>query len=110
MLLKIINVLEKGVLLREQINKPMATAKSAFGGMVNQELRDYYRERALHSHIGLIITEHSYISNQGKAGEHQLSMTSDDVVESLKTLTDTIHKTDAKIVYKKGLHFLTALF
>lgn len=77
---------------------PMATAKSAPGGMVNQELCDYYRERALHSHIGLIITEHSYISNQGKAREHQLSMASDDVVESLKTLTDTIHKTDVKIM------------
>lgn len=77
---------------------PMATAKSAPGGLVNQELRDYYRERALYSRVGLIITEHSYINIQGKAGEHQLSMASDNVVETMRTLTDTIHKTDVKLM------------
>ena len=77
---------------------PMATAKSAPGGLVNQELCDYYRERALYSRVGLIITEHSYINIQGKAGEHQLSMASDNVMETMRTLTDTIHKTDVKLM------------
>lgn len=76
---------------------PMATAKSAGEGMVSRELCDYYRERALYSHMGLIITEHSYITVQGKAGDNQLSMASDDVLESMKMLTDTIHETDVKI-------------
>ena len=59
---------------------PMATAKSAGEGRVSQELCDYYKERAVHSRIGMIITEHSYISIQGKAGDNQMSMASDDVV------------------------------
>lgn len=77
---------------------PMATAKSAPGGMVSPELCEYYRERALHSHIGMIITEHSYISVQGKAGRHQLSMASDDVLDDMRALTDAIHGTDVKIM------------
>lgn len=77
---------------------PMATAKSASGGMVSQELCDYYRERALHSHIGMIITEHCYIDIQGKAGENQLSIASDQVIEGMAKLTSTIHKTDVKVM------------
>lgn len=77
---------------------PMATAKSAPGGWITQELCDYYMERALHSRIGLIIAEHSYISSQGKAGDNQLSMASDDVVEGMRNLTDRIHETDVKIM------------
>lgn len=77
---------------------PMATAKGASEGVVNQEIRDYYRDRALYSGIGLIIVEHSYIDIQGKAGENQLSMASDDVVEAMRTLTDTVHETDVKIM------------
>lgn len=77
---------------------PMATAKSAPGGLVNEELCGYYMERALHSCIGLIITEHSYISDEGKAGEHQLSIASDDTVEAMRALTGRIHETDVKIM------------
>ena len=77
---------------------PMATAKSAPEGSVSPELCEYYKERALHSHIGMIITEHSYINIQGKAGRHQLSMASDDVLKDMRTLTDTIHETDVKIM------------
>lgn len=77
---------------------PMATAKSAPGGLVSRELCAYYMERARYSHIGMIITEHSYISRQGQAGVHQLSMASDDVIEGMRMLTDMIHETDVKIM------------
>lgn len=77
---------------------PMATAKSASGGLVSPDLGEYYRERALYSRIGMIITEHSYVSLQGKAGRHQLSMASDDVLKGMRTLTDTIHETDVAVV------------
>ena len=77
---------------------PMATARSAAGDLVSPELCEYYKERALYSRIGLIITEHSYISPQGKAGRSQLSMAADDVLEGMRTLTRTVHETGVKIM------------
>ena len=58
---------------------PMATAKADESGHVTDEVCSYYQERAKHSKIGLIITEHSYIHLQGKAHPGQTSMASDDV-------------------------------
>lgn len=70
---------------------PMATAKSSETGMVTDEVIEWYKERAKNDRIGLIITEHSYVSRQGIARENQLSIASDDCIEGLRRLTDTIH-------------------
>lgn len=71
---------------------PMATAKADEKGHVTDEVCSYYQERAKHSKIGLIITEHSYIHLQGKAHPGQTSMASDDVIPSFQRLTDSIHR------------------
>ncbi|HIU87706.1 MAG TPA: NADH:flavin oxidoreductase [Candidatus Avilachnospira avistercoris] len=70
---------------------PMATEKSD-EGLVTEDLCDYYKERAENPLIGLIITEHMFISMQGRASRGQLSIASDDVTEGLRRLTDTIHR------------------
>ena len=70
---------------------PMATAKSTEDGHVTDELCAYYRERARGAYNGLIITEHSYISMQGKASACQMSLAEDDVIDGLKRLTGSIH-------------------
>lgn len=70
---------------------PMATAKSAGDGSVTEELCHYYEERAAGGHIGLIITEHSYISPEGMASKGQLSIARDGDVAGLRTLTERIH-------------------
>ena len=41
---------------------PMATAKAGNDGKVSQALCNYYDEKSHGSYIGLIITEHSFIS------------------------------------------------
>lgn len=75
---------------------PMATAKSN-NGTVTPELIDYYKEKANGGYIGLIITEHSYVSLEGKAGKNQLSMADDECIKDLKKLTQTIHDNHTKV-------------
>ena len=77
---------------------PMATAKSSPGGYMTNELCDYYEQRAAGGKLGLIITEHAYISMKGKASANQMSMASDDVIPGLQKLTDIIHKYDVKVI------------
>lgn len=75
---------------------PMATQRAECG-MVNDGLISYYRQYALNSGIGLIITEHSYVAEQGKADPNQISFASDDVIPMQRKLTDVVHETDPTI-------------
>ncbi len=72
------------------IMPPMATARTA-DGYVNEDLLSFYRERTANKNISLIITEHEYISPEGKAHASQVSIADDSCIEGLKTLTETIH-------------------
>ena len=47
---------------------PMQTNKTD-RGHVTAELVQYYRDRAVYSRPGIIITEHSYIAESGRAAE-----------------------------------------
>lgn len=76
---------------------PMATSKSV-DGEVNQELCDYYNEKSAGNYIGLIITEHSYISPEGKASMGQVSIAKDSDIEGLKKLVSTIHQNGTKVM------------
>jgi len=77
---------------------PMATAKSDKKGELKQELLDYYDEKTQGGYISLVIIEHSFISQQGKASEGQLSAADDDRIAGLKKLAETIHKNNSKTV------------
>lgn len=44
---------------------PMATSKATEDGTVTQQLCDYYNEKSAGGYIGLIITEHFYVSAEG---------------------------------------------
>ena len=68
---------------------PMAR-EASIEGKPSDELIDYYKKRA--EYTGLIITEHAYISLEGKSSQRQLSMADDSVIDSFKKLTDAIHK------------------
>jgi len=69
---------------------PMASKRPDEKGYVTDELIDYYRNMA-RSGLGLIITEHSFITLQGKAHDGQLSIASDDTVPGLTALAAAIH-------------------
>lgn len=77
---------------------PMATSNAQMDGKVSPEILSYYKEKSNGGYIGLIIIEHSYISPEGKASNHQLSIADDSVVEDLKNLADLIHQNGTKAV------------
>lgn len=77
---------------------PMATAKAEDDGRVSQAVLDYYEEKSRGGYISLIIIEHSFIEQRGKASENQISVSDDSMVEGLKRLAETIHSNGSKAV------------
>lgn len=77
---------------------PMATAKAEDNGKVSEQLCEYYAEKSNGGYIGLIITEHSYISPEGKASRGQLSISDDSDIEGLKKLVSVIHQNNTKVM------------
>lgn len=77
---------------------PMATAKSSPEGEVTEALCDYYDEKSAGGYIGLIITEHSYVSPEGKASKGQLSIARDSDVAGLTRLVHCIHRNGSKVM------------
>ncbi|MGG5373174.1 NADH:flavin oxidoreductase [Enterococcus sp. AZ196] len=86
---------------------PMATAKSQENGEVTRELCEYYAEKSRGGHIGLIITEHSYVSPAGKASKGQVSIAKDSDIAGLEKVVEMIHqngsKTFAQLAHAGGL-------
>lgn len=75
---------------------PIATSKSQENGEITDELCQYYAEKSAGGHIGLLITEHSYISPEGKAGKGQMSIAKDSDIAGLERLVSTIHQANTK--------------
>lgn len=76
---------------------PMATAKADDEGKVTEQICEYYKEKSHGGYIGLIITEHSYVSLEGKASRGQLSIADDSVIDGLQKLTSIIHDNGSKV-------------
>lgn len=70
---------------------PMQTNKTA-DGHVTDALVEYYRDRAVGSKPGIIITEHSCILPDARAAEKQLMIASDGMIPEHRRLTDAIHE------------------
>lgn len=79
---------------------PMATVKSGEGGKLSQEILDYYDEKSKGGYISLIIIEHSFVNQQGKASKNQLSVADDNNNEGLKKLASIIQSNGSKAVWK----------
>lgn len=77
---------------------PMATSKAEEDGKVSKGILDYYKEKSEGGYIALIVIEHSFIMQQGKASNLQLSIADDSVIESLKDLAHIIHNNGSKAV------------
>ena len=79
------------ILNNRLVMPPMATSKSD-DGKVSGELLEYYAQRAKGGYIGLIITEHCFIADEGKASLNQVSVSKDEDIEGLSRLAETIRK------------------
>lgn len=92
--------LDKGklTLSNRLVLPPMATSKSEKDGKVSKGILEYYDEKSKGGYISLAIIEHSFITQQGKASEGQLSVAEDSIVAGLKELASCIHKNGTKTV------------
>ncbi|MGE4277886.1 MAG: NADH:flavin oxidoreductase, partial [Lawsonibacter sp.] len=77
---------------------PMATAKADSMGLVSPALLQYYNEKSQGGYLGLVITEHAYITPQGKASANQLSSATDETIDGLTKLAQTIQQNGSKAV------------
>lgn len=77
---------------------PMATSRAAADGTVTQQILNDYGEKSAGGCIGLIITEHSYVSMEGKAGKGQLSIAEDKDIEGLRLLSGLLHKNGSRVM------------
>lgn len=71
---------------------PMATAKCEDDGSINEEILQYYDEKTANGKIALVIVEHAFVLNQGRARQKQISMAEDDKIAGAKRLCDILHK------------------
>lgn len=84
------------VLNNRLVMPPMATSK-AIEGQINEQICNYYQEKSLGGYIGLIITEHSYVSLEGKASKGQVSIANDHDIDGYRKLTTVIHENNTKV-------------
>lgn len=80
---------------------PMATGKTP-DGTVQDDLLAYYDARSKGGCIGLIVTEHAYISPEGKAHEGQLSVSRNTDIPGLTKLVETIHKNNTRVSSRRS--------
>lgn len=76
---------------------PMHTGQSP-DGKVTQNQIQYYSVRAAGGAIGLIITEFSYVSLEGKATTTQMSMADDTDIESHRALVEALHREGSRVL------------
>jgi len=77
---------------------PMATSKANPDGSVSPALLEYYDEKSRGGALGLVITEHCYITQQGKNRAGQPSVADDGMIEGLSGLAATFHGNGSKAV------------
>ena len=86
------------VLKNRLVMPPMATYVADENGNVTDELLQHYEARIKSGHIGLGITEHAYVSTQGRANKKMLSIASDEAISGLKKLTDLFHQYETPVI------------
>lgn len=85
------------VLKNRLVFPPMGTEMADWDGKSNERLLHYYESRA-QGGFSLIIVEHSFVSQQGKASERQLSSADDSQIDGLRKIAQVIQKSGAKAV------------
>lgn len=76
---------------------PMATSKANPDGKVTKELCQYYEEKSKGGYLGLIITEHSFVAQQGKAHKGQVSISKNSDIKELEKIVSVIHNNNTKV-------------
>ncbi|MGN1382327.1 MAG: NADH:flavin oxidoreductase, partial [Eubacterium sp.] len=83
--------------LKSRIVVPPMATQSSEGNVPGRETIAHYEAFAENPLTGLIITEHSYVSRQGRADPYQLSFADDSVIPAQKKLTDIVHQVNPDV-------------
>lgn len=94
----LLNPLEvKGLVLKNRVvMPPMHTGLATTEGVVTDTLVEHYVKRA--KTLGLLIVEHSYVSQAGKLSERQLGIYDDKLVPGLERLSSRVHAKGTPVV------------
>jgi len=88
----------KGLLLKNRlVMPPMATGMATEDGEVTDRHIRHYTARAKGG-VGLIIIEHTYVSEEGQLSRGQTGLYDDKLIPGLKRLVDAIHAEGTKVV------------
>ena len=88
----------RGLTLKNRlVMAPMATHMATEDGEVTDKHIQHYMARAKGS-VGLIIVEHTYVSEDGKMSRGQLGIYDDKLIAGFKRLTEAIHTHGAKVI------------
>ena len=86
------------VLHNRLVMPPMKTGKADADGGVTDELVTYYAERARGGAIGLVITEHHYVREDGIASLNQVSAAKDADIPGLARIAEAVHAEGSAII------------
>ena len=88
----------RGLSLKNRlVMPPMATGMATEDGEVTDRHINHYVTRA-RGGVGLIIIEHTYVSEDGKAHKGQLGLYNDTLISGLKRLVKSIHAEGTKVI------------
>lgn len=76
---------------------PIATNSADENGLVTEKLLKYYAEKTQGGYLSMVVTEHCFISQRGRAVDHQLSLATDETIRSMSKLAEIIHKNGTKV-------------
>lgn len=76
---------------------PMATSKALPDGSMSDGLLGYYDEKSRGGAIGLIVTEHCYVTRQGMNRVGQPSIADDGTIDGWRRLVEVIHGNGSKV-------------
>lgn len=88
----------KNITLKNRlVMPPMATSKS-LDGAVNEDLLAYYHDKTKNGLLGLVVSEHMYVRDDGKAHAAQISISRDEDIKGLTKLVEVIHSNNTKAI------------
>ncbi|MFC1954723.1 NADH:flavin oxidoreductase [Chloroflexota bacterium] len=88
----------KSLLMKNRlVMPPMATGMATEKGEATDRHIRHYTTRAKGG-VGLIIIEHTYISEEGQLSRGQMGLCDDSLILDLKRLVDAIHAEDTKVI------------
>ena len=88
----------KNILLKNRlVMPPMENGKATKEGIVTEATIKHYHDRTLGGNIGLVITEHMFVTKDGQAAIGQCGIYNDSCIDGLKKLTDQLHMDGSKV-------------